>query len=99
MSQNRFPTWSLSEFSRQFGQMKVGSFTNSETGEEFKSCIFVNGDAKTFVAFSSHLGEKSPKEIAQMQSQLQIIQLESGNYNLCRRGEGAWEDVALDMTV
>lgn len=89
-------SWSLLAFAKMKGKMQVGSFVNKETGDTFKSCIFSDADNnRTFVAFSSKLGELSPAEIVSAKDKLQVVELESGNYSLCRQGENSWEDVAL----
>lgn len=89
-------SWSLMAFARMKGKMQVGSFVNKETGDAFKSCIFTDADDnRCFVAFSSKLGELTPAEIVARKNELQVVQLESGNYSLCRQGENSWEDVAL----
>lgn len=77
--------------------MQVGNFTNKDTGEEFASCIFSNGDDKKFVYFSSNLGELSPSQIAAKKDKLQIVELDSGSFYLCRQGDPgkAWQDVDL----
>lgn len=91
-------SWSLIAFARQFGpKMQVGEFVNKETGEDFKSCIFTNGETRTFVAFSSKMGVLSPREIAAKKNELQVVQLESGHYSLCKQGENTWEDVDLGL--
>ena len=91
-------SWSLIAFAKTYGpKMQVGEFANKETGEVFKSCIFSNGEARTFVAFSSKMGELSPREIASMKDDLQVVQLESGNFSLCKQGQGSWEDVDLGL--
>lgn len=91
-------SWSLIAFARQFGpKMQVGEFVNKETGEDFKSCIFTNGETRTFVAFSSKMGALSPREIAAKKNELQVVQLESGHYSLCKQGENTWEDVDLGL--
>lgn len=91
-------SWSLIAFAKEFGpKMQVGEFVNKETGEEFKSCIFSNGEARTFVAFSSKMGPLSPREIAAKKNELQVVELESGNYSLCKQGENTWEDVDLGL--
>ena len=91
-------SWSLIAFARQFGpKMQVGEFVNKETGEDFKSCIFTNGETRTFVAFSSKMGPLSPREIAAKKNELQVVQLESGHYSLCKQGENTWEDVDLRL--
>lgn len=91
-------SWSLIAFARQFGpKMQVGEFVNKETGEDFKSCIFTNGETRTFVAFSSKMGVLSPREIAAKKNELQVVQLESGHYSLCKQGENTWEEVDLGL--
>ena len=58
-------SWSLLSFAKSHGKMQVGEFANKETGETFKSCIFTNPEdnSRCFVAFSSKMGELSPREI------------------------------------
>lgn len=89
-------SWSLLSFARMKGKMQVGSFTNQETGEQFKSCIFTAPDGnRCFVSFSSKLGELTPAEISAKKNDLQVVELESGNFSLCAQGQGNWEDVEL----
>ena len=89
-------SWSLLAFARMKGKMQVGKFTNTDSGEEFKSCIFTDKEGnRCFVAFSSKMGELTPAEISAQKDKLQVVELESGNYSLCRQGDNAWEDVAL----
>lgn len=93
-------SWSLLTFAKMHGRMQVGNFTNSDTGEDFKSCIFTNptDNTRTFVAFSSKLGELTPSEIASRKDDLQVVELEnSGNYYLCNVGQNAWDDVNLGI--
>ena len=90
-------SWSLISFAKSHGRMKVAPFVNKETGEAFKSCAFLNGDGITLVAFSSKLGELTPKEIAAQKDELQVVQLESGTYKLCKAGHDTWEDVDLGL--
>lgn len=76
-------------------RMQVGAFVNEKTGEPFKSCIFTdNAGNRCFVAFSSKLGELSPREIASQKHDLQVVTMESGSHILCRKGT-SWEDVEL----
>lgn len=98
-------SWSLLAFAQSHGKMQVGSFetVDQQTGEikKFKSCVFTdptNSDEKTnktFVSFSSRLGELTPREISEQKDNLQVAELESGHYSLCRKGNNAWEDVDL----
>lgn len=91
-------SWSLISFARAHGRMKVAPFVNKETGEAFKSCAFVGFDgATTLVAFSSKLGELSPQQIAAQKDDLQVVQLESGTFKLCKAGQNSWEDVDLGL--
>ena len=93
-------SWSLISFAKTHGKMKVAPFVNRETGECFKSCAFVsNTDEVTLVAFSSKLGELTPAEIAAQKDELQVVQLESGSFKLCKAGHGqdTWEDVDLGL--
>ena len=86
-------------FAKSHGKMQVGDFVNKETGEAFKSCIFTNPEdnSRCFVAFSSKMGELSPAEIAARKDELQVVELESGNYSLCTIGANAWQDVELGL--
>lgn len=79
-------SWTLFDFARQYGKMQVGEFTNKETGDVFKSCIFTNTNdgTRTFVAFSPAMGELTPQEIARQKNELIVVQLESGKYSLCK---------------
>ncbi len=88
--------WPLMEFAKAYGKMQVGEFANKDTGEVFKSCIFTQPDGtRIFVAFSTKLGELTPMQIADMKNELQVVQLESGNYSLCKIDSG-WKDVDLE---
>ena len=90
-------SWSLMSFARSHGKMQVAPFVNKETGEEFKSCVFTDPEdnSRTFVAFSSKLGELTPKDIVARKDSLQVVELESGTFKLCNVGANNWEDVEL----
>lgn len=91
-------SWSLVAFARTNGKMKVAPFVNKETGEAFKSCMFVDNDGNVtkVVNFSSKLGELTPAEIASRKDELQVVELESGTFKLCKTGS-TWEDVDLGL--
>ena len=91
-------SWSLVAFARSNGRMKIGSFVNKDTGESFKSCMFVDaeGNVQKVVNFSSNLGELTPQQIVEQKDSLQVVQLESGTYKLCKAGS-TWEDVDLGL--
>lgn len=92
-------SWSLIDFAKSHGKMKIGEFINKDTGEPFKSCIFIDptSSTRTFVAFSSKLGTLTSQEIKSRKNDLQVVQLNSGHYSLCNKGNSAWEDVDLDL--
>lgn len=93
-------SWSLTEFARAFGPtMKVtNELVNSNTGETFKSCAFITPAGKvTLVGFASKLGVLTPNEIVRRQKELQVVELESGNFKLCQSGADAWETVNLSL--
>ena len=90
-------SWTLLAFAQSHGKMQVGTFANTQTDEEFRSCVFTNntGD-RCFVSFSANLGELTPAEISARKNELQVVELNSGNFKLCKQGEGnTWEDVEL----
>lgn len=89
-------SWSLLAFANEKGKMKVAPFKNSQTGEEFKSCAFIDEENNiTLVGFSSNLGELTPAEIAAQKNDLQVVELNSGTFKLCKAGNSTWEDVSL----
>lgn len=90
-------SWSLIAFARMKGRMQVAPFVNKDTGESFKSCMFTNPDGdRTIVNFSSNLGELTPAQIAAQKADLQVVELESGTFKLCKSGS-TWEDVDLGI--
>ena len=89
-------SWSLMSFARMKGKPQRGEFINKTTGEKFASVIFTDNEGnRTFVAFSSKLGELTVPQIVAQKDKLQVVELESGNYSLCRQGENTWEDINL----
>ena len=91
--------WSLLDFAREHGKMKVAPFVNKETGELFKACAFVDNDnTTTLVAFSSKLGELSPKEIANNKGRLVVLKLSTGSYKLVPKNivYGKWREYIVN---
>lgn len=88
-------SWSLTSFSKMFDEMQVGEFVNKETGETFKSCVFTKGKAKTFVAFSSKLGELAPEEIEEMKGDLLVVKSKTGKYCLVKAKKSTWKKVNI----
>lgn len=90
-------SWSLLEFVKNYVKMKVGIFVNSNTGEEFKSCIFLKKDGTyDYVGFHSQLGELTPAEISKRKKELKVGLTESGKYVLYDHIDD-WEIVDLGL--
>lgn len=78
-------TWTLDEFTSEFGpKMQVKEYANGKTGDLFHSCVFTKGYTRTFVAFSSKLGELTKKEILDMKDELIILRVQNGKYKLAK---------------
>lgn len=76
-------SWSLLEFAKNYVKMKVGTFVNSNTGEEFKSCMFLKKDGTyDYVGFHSQLGKLTSAEISKRKKKLKVGLTESGKYVL-----------------
>jgi hypothetical protein len=97
-------SWSLIAFARTHGKLSIAPLVNKETGEAFKKLCFTHPTNKdeeenplrTYVGFSSKLGELTGAEIVRMKDDLQVVQLESGTYKLCKSGS-TWEEVDLGL--
>ena len=88
----------LREFRSRYEKMKVAPFVNSQTGEEFHSCAFLDKANKvTLVGFSSNLGELTAPEIKDRVDSLRVVELTSGSYKLCEGKEdfSNWIDVDI----
>lgn len=90
-------SWSLLEFAKNYVKMKVGTFVNSNTGEEFKSCTFLKKDGTyDYVGFHSQLGELTPAEISERKKELKVGLTNSGKYVLYDHIDD-WEIVDLGL--
>lgn len=90
-------SWSLLEFAKNYVKMKVGTFVNSNTGEEFKSCMFLKKDGTyDYVGFHSQLGELTPAEISKRKKELKVGLTESEKYVLYDHIDD-WEIVDLRL--
>lgn len=77
--------WTLDEFTNEFGpKMQVKEYANGKTGDLFKSCVFTKGTTRTFVSFSSKLGEHTKKELLDMKDELIVMKVQSGKYKLAK---------------
>lgn len=87
-------SWSLLAFARLKGTPHPNTSTNGVTGEKFNNLVFIDKDnSRTFVAFSSKLGELSPEQIKARKDELQVVKLndnpetgKEGGYLLCKAG-------------
>lgn len=90
-------SWSLLEFTKNYVKMQVGNFVNSNTGKEFKSCMFIKEDGTyDYVGFHSQLGELTPAEISERKKELKVGLTESGKYVLYDHIDD-WEIVDLGL--
>lgn len=88
---------SLLEFAKNYVKMKVGTFVNSNTGKEFKSCMFLKKDGTyDYVGFHSQLGELTSAEISKRKKELKVGLTESGKYVLYDHIDD-WEIVDLGL--
>ena len=86
-------SWSLLAFARLKGTPHPNTSTNTVTGERFKNLVFIDKDNnRTFVAFSSKLGELTSAAIKARKNELQVVKLnptadgKEGGYLLCKAG-------------
>ena len=90
-------SWSLLEFAKNYVKMKVGDFVNRNTGEEFKSCMFLKKDGTCdYVGFHSQLGELTPTEISKRKKELKVGLTQSGKYVLYDHIDD-WENIDLGL--
>lgn len=90
-------SWPLLEFAKNYLKMQVGNFVNSNTGEEFKSCMFLKEDGSyDYVKFHSQLGELTPAEISKRKKELKVGLTQSGKYVLYDHIND-WEIVDLGL--
>lgn len=90
-------SWSLLEFAKNYVKMQVGNFVNSNTGEEFKSCMFVKEDGSyDYVGFHSQLGELTPAEISERKKELKVGLTQLGKYVLYDHIDD-WENIDLGL--
>nr|DAK79724.1 MAG TPA: hypothetical protein [Crassvirales sp.] len=90
-------SWSLLEFAKNYVKMQVGNFVNSNTGKEFKSCMFLKKDGTyDYVGFHSQLGELTPAEISKRKKELKVGLTKSGKYILYDHIDD-WEIVDLGL--
>lgn len=90
-------SWSLLEFAKNYVKMKVDNFVNANTGEGFKSCMFIKEDGSyDYVGFHSQLGELTPAEITKRKKELKVGLTQSGKYVLYNHIDD-WEIVDLGL--
>ena len=95
-------SWSFVAFVRNNGgKAFVAPFVNKESGEMFNSIVVKSSNSRDekgiIVNFSSKMGELGLQELAREKDNLQVVQLESGTYKLCRVGESSWNEIDLGI--
>ena len=90
-------SWPLLEFAKNYVKMQVGDFVNSNTGKEFKSCMFLREDGSyDYIGFHSQLGVLTPAEISKRKNELKVGLTQSGKYVLYDHIDD-WENVDLGL--
>lgn len=54
-----------------------------------------DGAVHAFAAFSSNLEAMSAAEVMAQAKNLNVVELESGTYKVCRPGEGSWQTLSF----
>ena len=92
-------TWTLTEFSREFGSMQYSNNqVNSITKEVFTSCRFIDSIGNiTYVNFHKSLGVLTKEEIIRRQKELKVGQSLTGKYFFYTGEAGKIEDVNLKI--
>lgn len=91
-------TWTLTEFSREFGSMQFSdSQINSDTKEVFTSCRFIKNDNITYVNFHKSLGVLTKEEIIQKKDDLKIGLNMNDKYVLFIGKAGSLDNVDLNI--
>lgn len=89
-------SWTLQGFCHVNGNPKFASLKNKETGNTFFALMF--NDGQKMVSFSQKMvdaNQNSIKYIQENKNNLNVIQLESGNYKLCNRPDSSWQELDL----
>ena len=80
--------FSLLEFAKMTGKMKVANYNIKEINKDVKICQFVKPEGDYVLAgFSPDLGELTPTEISELKEELEIVKFFSGRYELSKKGE------------
>lgn len=91
-------TWTLTEFSREFGPMQFSNNqVNSDTKEVFTSCRFIKNNNKTYVNFHKSLGVLTKEEIIQKKKDLRVGLNMNDKYVLFIGEAGNLENVDLNI--
>lgn len=91
-------TWTLTEFSREFGPMQFSdNQINSDTKEVFTSCRFIKNDNITYVNFHKSLGVLTKDEIMQKKDDLMVGLNMNGKYVFYIGNAGSLDDVNLGL--
>jgi hypothetical protein len=98
----KLPSWSIKQFAQIHGKsVKLTTPFLSKEGKTFRKIAFSDptqpDKQATLVGFSDKLGELSASELVAQQHSLQIVQLQSGSFKICRTADTAWETIDFDL--
>lgn len=80
-------TYPLMAFAKKHGKMKIVPFTNSETGEPFKTCAFVDNSNNIILCYFGSIDFSSEESqtadfIVKNKNHLAVVQTSNGTYRL-----------------
>lgn len=106
-SERIIASYSLFAFAQKFGSDIHTGICTPATGDKFPSCIFSDGNRRTFVDFGESLKQGLTfEEIVAMADDLQVVQLavdpevlerrrnaqrQLETYKLCKKGDSSWK--------
>ena len=92
-------SWSLVSFAKINGKPKLAPCVNHDTGEEFTSLVFDKEDGSdlTWCHFGYSTQGMSGREIVRNIDKLKVGLTTSGKYTLYQQGEGAWEELDINL--
>lgn len=89
-------SWSLTSFCHANGNPKFANLENKTSGQRFNALMF-NGGEK-MVTFSDKICQRKEDTFEYVMNNIQklnIIQLGSGSYKICKRSQASWQDMDI----
>lgn len=87
-------SWSFVAFAKEFGTPKLAKCVNKESGEEFETLAFDNGEKVTFCHFGYSTQGMTARQLAADKDSIRIGLNSNGNYTAYRQ-DNAWETIDI----